>query len=193
MPHTDPRVDAYIARSAGFARPVLKRIRKLVHSVCPDVTETIKWSAPFYEHNGILLATPAFKQHCAIVFWKGRLIFGKGDQRKKLRRLTSFADLPDNKTLTAYVKQAVALNDAGVRTPRRKPQTRKKLAVPDYFQSALKKNKKALITFGNFSPSCQREYVEWISEARRVKTRAQRLKTAIQWLAVGKPRNWKYR
>lgn len=193
MTYTDPRVDAYIARSAGFARPVLKHIRKLVHSVCPDVRETIKWSAPFYEHKGILLATPAFKQHCAIVFWKGRLIFGKGDQRKKLRRLTSLADLPGNKTLTGYVKQAVALNDAGVGTPRRRPQARKKLAVPDYFQSALKKNTKALATFGNFSPSCQREYVEWISEARRVKTREQRLKTAIQWLAEGKPRNWKYR
>jgi uncharacterized protein YdeI (YjbR/CyaY-like superfamily) len=192
MSKNDPRVDAYIAKSADFARPILNRIRRLVHAACPDVMEDIKWSAPFYEYKGILLATPAFKQHCALVFWKGKLIFGKGDQRKKLRHLTSPANLPGDKILTSYIKQALELNEAGVRTPRSKPKAKPKLVVPDYFLAALKKNKKALATFENFSPSCKWEYIEWITEAKREETRAQRLQTAIKWLTAGKSRNWKY-
>jgi uncharacterized protein YdeI (YjbR/CyaY-like superfamily) len=192
MSKNDPRVDAYIAKSADFARPILNRIRRLVHAACPDVMEDIKWSAPFYEYKGILLATPAFKQHCALVFWKGKLIFGKGDQRKKLRHLTSPANLPGDKILTSYIKQALELNEAGVKTPRSKPKAKPKLVVPDYFLAALKKNKKALATFENFSPSCKWEYIEWITEAKREETRAQRLQTAIKWLTAGKSRNWKY-
>ncbi len=192
MSKHDPRVDAYIAQSADFAKPVLNRIRKLVHAACPDVTETIKWSSPFYEHKGILIAMSAFKQHCALIFWKGKLIFGKNDQRKKLRRLTSLADLPGDKILSSCIKQAVELNEAGVKTPRSKPKAKAKLVVPDYFLAVLKKNKKALATFENFSPSCQREYVEWITEAKREETRVKRMQTAIQWLAAGKSRNWKY-
>ena len=193
MSKQDPRVDAYIAKSTEFTRPVLNRIRKLVHSACPGVTETIKWGSPFYEHKGILLATPAFKHHCALIFWKGKLIFGKGDQRKKLRRLTTPDDLPGDKILTGYIKQAVELNEAGVKTPRRQPKAKAKLVVPDYFLAALKKNKKALTTFENFSPSCQREYVEWLTEAKREETRAKRIKAAIEWIATGKSRNWKYK
>jgi uncharacterized protein YdeI (YjbR/CyaY-like superfamily) len=192
MPKKDPRVDAYIAKAADFAKPILIRIRKLVHAACPDATETIKWNAPFYEHQGILVCTPAFKKHCALIFWKGKLIFGKGDQRGKFRRLTSLADLPGDKILAGYIKQAVGLNEAGVKTPRTKPQSKKKVAVPGYFLAALKKNKRALISFENFSPSCQAEYVQWLAEARREETRIKRLQTAIQWLAAGKSRNWKY-
>ena len=192
MPKNDPRVDAYIAKAADFAKPILIRIRKLVHAACPDATETIKWNAPFYEHKGILVCTPAFKKHCALIFWKGKLIFGKGGQREKFRRLTSLADLPGDKILTGYIKQAGGLNEAGVKTPRTKPKPKKKVAVPDYFLAALKKNKKALTTFENFSPSCKAEYVEWLAEAMREDTRAKRLQIAIQWLAAGKSRNWKY-
>ena len=99
MPKKDPRIDAYIARAADFAKPILNRIRKLVHAACPDVEETIKWNSPFFEHDGILLATPAFKRHCALIFWKGRLFLSK-DQKTKLRRLTSISDLPGDKILT---------------------------------------------------------------------------------------------
>jgi uncharacterized protein YdeI (YjbR/CyaY-like superfamily) len=192
MSKRDPRVDAYIVKAADFARPILRRVRKLVHAACPDVTEAIKWGAPFYEHKGILLATPAFKQHCALIFWKGKLIFNQADQRKKLRHLTSSANLPGDKILTGYIKQALKLNEAGVKTPRSKPKAEPKLIIPDEFQAALKKNKQALATFENFSPGCKREYVEWITEAKRAETRAKRLQTAIQWLAAGKSRNWKY-
>jgi uncharacterized protein YdeI (YjbR/CyaY-like superfamily) len=196
MSKKDPRVDAYITKSAVFAKPILIRIRKLVHAACPDVTETIKWGVPFYEHKGILITTPAFKKHCALIFWKGRLLFkefsAKDNPRKKFRRLTSNADLPGDKILTGCIKQAIELNEAGMKTPRSKPKSKPKLVVPDYFLAALKKDIKALAVFGNFSPSCQREYVEWIIEAKREETRVKRLQTAIQWLATGKSRNWKY-
>ena len=192
MSKHDPRVDAYIARSAYFARPILNRIRKLVHAACPAVTEAIKWGAPFYEHKGILVATPAFKQHCALIFWKGKLIFGKHDQRKKLSRITSTTDLPGDKILAGYLRKAIELNEAGVKAPRPKPEKKPKLVVPDYFLAALEKSKKALGTFKKLSPSCQREYVEWITEAKWEETRVKRLRTAMAWLAAGKARNWKY-
>jgi len=190
MPKRDPRVDAYIAKSADFAKPILNRIRKLVHAACPDVTETLKWNSPFYEHKGILIATPAFKRHCALIFWKGKLFLGK--EREKFRRVTSSADLPGDKILTGYIRQAVALNEACIKTPRPAPRSKAEAAVPDYFLAALKKNRKALAAFENFSPSHKREYVEWITEAKREETRARRIRIAIGQMAMGKSRNWKY-
>ena len=196
MSKKDPRIDAYIARSAGFAKPILTRLRKLVHAACPDVTETIKWNSPFYEHKGILFCTPAFKHHCALIFWKGRLLFkefpAKDNPRNKFRRLVSNAGLPGDKILAGYIKKAVALNEAGIRPLRARPKAKAALAVPDDLQAALVKNKKALAAFEKFGPGCRREYIEWIVEAKREETRARRLKTAIDWIAAGKSRNWKY-
>ena len=191
MPKKNPRIDAYVAQSANFAKPILNRIRKLVHAVCPDVQETIKWNLPFYEYKGILLATPAFKQHCALIFWKGRLFLGK-DQKATLRRLTTLSELPGDKILTGYIKKAAALNEAGIKAARPKPKAKKAVVVPDYFLAALKKNKKALAAFEDFSPSHKREYVEWITEAKREKTRAKRIKAAIKQMTQGKSLNWKY-
>jgi hypothetical protein len=118
MPKKSPLVDAYIAKSADFAKPILKRIRKLVHATCPQMEEAIKWSSPFFVHKGVLVAMPAFKQHCALIFWKGKLILGK--ERAKYRRLTSLADLPADKVLLGYIRKAVELNEAGVKIPRSK-------------------------------------------------------------------------
>jgi uncharacterized protein YdeI (YjbR/CyaY-like superfamily) len=196
MSKHDPRVDDYIAKSADFAKPVLNRIRKLVHAACPDVVEAMKWRMPIYEHKGILICTPAFKKHCAVIFWKGKLLFkefpAKDNPREKFRRISSNDDLPGDKILTGYIKQAVALNEAGVKTPRHQTKAKAKLVMPDFFLAALKKNKKALATFENFSASCRREYVEWIVEATREATRAKRIETAVEWIAKGKSRNWKY-
>ena len=191
MPKKNPRVDAYIARSADFAKPILNRIRKLVHAACEDVQETIKWNLPFYEYKGILLATPAFKRHCALIFWKGRLFLGK-DQKATLRRLTTLSELPGDKILTGYIRKAVALNEAGIKAPRPKPKDRKAVVVPDYFLAALKKSKKALAVFERFRPSHKREYIEWIVDAKREETRTKRIKAAITLMTQGKSRNWKY-
>jgi uncharacterized protein YdeI (YjbR/CyaY-like superfamily) len=192
MPKRDPRVDAYIAESAGFAKPILHHIRKLVHSVCPQAEETIKWSSPFYLHKGILLATPAFKRHCALIFWKGRLLLGK-EEKTKLRRLTSISELPGDKILAGHIKKAMELNNAGVKSPARaKPKPKAKLVVPDYFLAALQKSKKALAAFEAFPPSHKREYVQWIVGAKQEETRARRMQTAIKQIAGGKSLNWKY-
>ena len=196
MPKQDPRVDTYIAKSADFAKPVLNRIRRLVRAACPEVEETLKWGMPHFVHKGMLCGMAAFKQHCTFHFWKSSLIFGKGKTREdamgQFGRITSLADLPGDKILTGYLKKGVALNEAGIKKPRPKPKAKKSLIVPEYFLAALKKNKKARTTFMNFSPSCKGEYVEWITEAKRAETRVRRLQTAIQWLAAGKSRNWKY-
>ena len=196
MPTKDPRIDAYIAKSADFAKPILTHLRQLIHKACPDVAETIKWSVPFFDYKGTLCALPAFKQHCGLVLWKHALIFDKksaAKQRTLLRRVTAMSDLPGDKILIGYLKKAVALNEAGVKEPvPAKPKAKKDLAMPDYFLTALKKNKKASIHFEKFSPSCQREYVEWLTEAKREETRVKRLTTALEWIARGKSRNWKY-
>ncbi|HEU5396510.1 MAG TPA: YdeI/OmpD-associated family protein [Verrucomicrobiae bacterium] len=188
----NPRIDAYIAKSADFAKPILSRVRKLIHAVCPRVEETLKWKTPFYLHEGILLGTPAFKQHCALIFWKGRLFLGK--ERQGLRRLKSAADLPSDRVLRGYLRQAIALNESGGKNPgRTRPAAKKPVAVPSDFRAALKKNKKALAAFDRFSPSCRREYLVWITGAKQAETRVRRIKTALEWIAAGKSYNWKYR
>jgi uncharacterized protein YdeI (YjbR/CyaY-like superfamily) len=192
MPRKDPRIDAYIAKAADFAKPLLNRLRKLTYAVCPEVEETIKWNSPFYMHKGILMATPAFKKHCALIFWKGRL-FLSNDQKTKLRRLTSLSDLPSDKILTGYIKKAVELNEAGVKNPvLSKPKMKSPVVVPDYFLAALRKNKKTLAAFEAFPPSHKREYIQWITEAKREETQTRRIQTAIRQIAEKKSRNWKY-
>ena len=192
MPNKEARIDAYIAKSADFAKPILNRIRKLVHAACPQVEESIKWNAPFYLHKGILLATPAFKRHCALIFWKSKLVLDN-DQKTKLRRITSLSELPGDKVLIGYIKKAVEANESGMKSPvREKSRMKANVVVPDYFLAALKKNKKVLAAFEAFPPSHKREYVQWIVEAKREETRARRMQAAIKQIAEGKSRNWKY-
>ena len=201
MGTTDPRIDAYIAKSADFAKPVLKHIRKLVHAACPNVEETMKWSMPFFLHKGIVCSMAAFKQHCTFGFWKGALIFGKGkgagnkqdEAMGQFGRISAISDLPNDKALIGYIKIAVRLNETGTRFPTKsKPKERKELIVPTDLMSALKRNKKAVTTFENFSYSHKNEYLEWITEAKGEETRKRRLATAIEWIAEGKSRHWKY-
>lgn len=194
----DARIDAYIAKSAPFARPILSHLRKIVHAGCPDVEETLKWSAPTFTYKGMLANMAAFKEHCAFGFWKGVLVKGlpgRGTEAAgQFGRITSIADLPPEKTLIALVQQAAALNDAGVKTPKqRKPERpRAPLRTPPDLLAALRKSRAAQKTFEAFSPSHRREYVEWITEAKGEDTRRRRIETAITWMAEGKSRNWRY-
>lgn len=188
-------VDAYIQNAADFARPILEHFRELVHQACPQVEETWKWSFPHFEHQGVLCSMAAFKAHCAIGFWKAALIIKNPDRTAMghLGRITRLADLPPDKLLTQYIREAARLNEQGVKRPQpARPATKKELIVPDYFMAALRKNKKALTTFEKFSYSHKKEYVEWITEAKREQTRATRLATALKWLAQGKSRHWQY-
>ncbi len=199
MPSKDKRIDAYIAKSAEFARPILTFLREVVHEGCPEVQETIKWGMPHFEHKGIMCGMASFKEHCAFGFWKGSLVIDAKeiksvDAMGQFGRITSPKELPPKKILVGYVKKAAELNEAGIKNPARvKQRTEKKeLVVPEYFTVAVKKNKKALATFDGFPYSKKKDYVEWVTEAKTDETRDRRLKTAIEWMAEGKARNWKY-
>jgi uncharacterized protein YdeI (YjbR/CyaY-like superfamily) len=193
-------VDAYIMKSADFAQPILEHLRDIVHKACPDVAEKIKWSAPHFEYKGMLCNMAAFKQHCAFGFWKAALMEdkmlmenAKGERAMgHLGRITSLKDLPSNKTMIGYIHEAMKLNEAGVRVEKRKPADPKTLATPAYFSKALNKNKIALKNFNSFSPSCKKEYIMWLEEAKTDETRNKRMATAVEWIEEGKQRNWKY-
>jgi uncharacterized protein YdeI (YjbR/CyaY-like superfamily) len=195
----DPRVDAYIAKSADFAQPILTHLRDVVHAACPDVQETMKWSMPFFDYHGVMCNMAAFKAHATFGFWKGALIPGLapnsnagGESMGNLGRLTSVKDLPNRKVLAGYVKAAMRLNDEGVAVRKPKKATKPEAKVPSDLAAALKKNRKAAATFDAFTPGQRREYVDWIVEAKRDETRAKRVAQAVEWLAEGKKRNWKY-
>ena len=189
----DPRVDAYIKKAQPFTRPILTHLRKLVHKACPDVEETIKWRMPFFEYKGPVAMMASFKQHAVFGFWKGQLLFGRENRGAMghFGRLTSIKDLPPDKQLIGWIKKATELNKRGVQK-KRTLHGKGTLNVPADFKAALSKNSKARKTFENFSYSHKKEYVRWITDAKREETRTKRLKTAIQWLAQGKPQNWKY-
>lgn len=193
----DPRVDAYITKSASFAQPILEHLRELVHRGCPDVDETIKWNMPAFLYRGILCMMAAFKQHATFGFWNGKLVVGKNAEEAgmgQFGRFTSLKDLPSDKALLGYIKKAVELKEAGVKVPREraKPGENRQVVVPGFLAAALKQNKQAERNFENFSYSHKKEYVEWLTGAKREETRQKRLKTALAWITDGKPQNWKY-
>jgi hypothetical protein len=198
MPTTDKRVDAYIAKSPEFAQPILRHIREVVHEAVPEVEETMKWGSPFFDYKGILCGMSAFKAHCALVLWKSKHVLPDGQKSTgamgAFGRLTSVNDLPAKKVLVGYMKQAKQLNEEGVGSPvsARVKKEKKDLVVPPYFLAALKKNKRAKATFDGFPYSKQKDYVEWVTEAKTEETRNRRLATSLEWLAEGKSRNWKY-
>lgn len=196
MPNLDSRVDVYIEKSAAFAKPILLHIRKLAHEACPDIIETIKWSFPHFDHKGTVCSMASFKQHCAFGFWKQALMEKDAFPAEKTAmgsfgRITSLEDLPDDDIILGLMRQALELNEKGIRVAK-KPVERKELVVPDDLTEALKKDKKAKAAFDAFTYSHQKEYIEWIKEAKTEATRKKRLATTIEWLSEGKSRNWKY-
>ena len=196
MPKKNPAIDKYIAAAAPFARPILKHLRQLVHQACPAIEETIKWSNPAFDYKGMIAGMAAFKEHCAFGFWKESLVFAgektRGEAMGQFGRITSVTDLPNDATIIAYVRKAVALNEAGIKVPRPPKTKTVALPVPTDFAAALAKNAKARRTFENFTPGRRNEYIAWLTEAKREATRRQRLATSIEWLAAGKAHNWKY-
>ena len=197
MKNTSPQFDEYIADAPEFARPYLTKLRSLFHKACPDVEEVMKWSFPHFQYRGLLASMAAFKKHIGFSFWKGnimsdpyKLLEGVGATSMCSIRVAEGDKLPSDKILLEYMREAVRLNEEGI-APKR-ASARKVVNVPDYFLSALKKTPKAMSHFETFSPSQKREYVEWITEAKQEATRAKRLETALEWIAEGKSRHWKY-
>jgi uncharacterized protein YdeI (YjbR/CyaY-like superfamily) len=199
MTTKDARVDAYIADAQAFARPILKHLRKLIHQACPEIVETIKWGSPFFEYKGILCGFAAFKAHCSLFFWRDIDVSNQlektntaGAGMGQFGKLASLSDLPKDDVLLACLRSAVEQRNSPDSKPKRARQPAKELSVPPDLEKALAKDKKAASAFNNFAPSHRREYIEWITEAKRPETREQRLQTTIEWLAEGKKRNWKY-
>lgn len=198
---SDSRVDDYIARSPEYAQPILKHLRELVHKGCPEAQEAIKWSTPsFLYHNRILFSMAAFKAHCRFIFWRLEFaaMVGKAgaiadDDGAVIGKISHLSELPPDKELLTYIREARRLSDESPRPRMRKKNAPKpELEVPAEFAAALQKNKAAAKTFQGFPPSHRREYIEWISDAKREETRNKRINTALEWLTEGKSRNWKY-
>jgi uncharacterized protein YdeI (YjbR/CyaY-like superfamily) len=206
MPKNNPKVDAYIEKARPFAQPILAHLRKAIHAGCPGVEETIKWSQPFFEYRGTILCNmSAFKEHCRFGFWGleiSAVLRKEGVRRENgastLGRIASADTLPPEKKIAGWVAQAAALIESGqerspiAARPRTLKAAKPTLKTPPDFNQALGKNKKASAVFAAFSPSCRREYIEWIVDAKRPETRVQRIATAVDWIAQGKQRNWKY-
>jgi len=193
----------YIAKAAPFAQPVLEHLRALVQKGCPGVKETIKWSRPFFEYKGVILCNmSAFKSHCSFGFWGSEM--GAVLRAQKVvqeegmgsfGRLTSLADLPPDEKLLAWISQAAEFIDNGQHTSSmaaRRSVVKPLIPPPAEFSAALRKNRRADAAFVALSPSCQREYIQWIAEAKRPETRDKRIAAAIELIEQGKQRNWKY-
>jgi uncharacterized protein YdeI (YjbR/CyaY-like superfamily) len=199
MPKKDPRVDEYIKKAAPFARPVLTHVRRIVHANCPNVEETLKWGMPAFLYKGILCMMAAFKGHCTFGFWhpamRKNITTGDmtGNAMGQFGRIATLADLPKDKEFARLVRLAVDLNDKSDGGPvRSRPKPKPEAQVPEDMAAALRKNPKAQAAFDRFPPSHRREYIDWITEAKRPETREERLAITLEWLTEGKSRNWKY-
>ena len=189
---TDPRIDAYIAKAAPFAQPILRHLRKLVHRALPEAQETIKWGMPHLTVAGKNVAgMAAFKAHCAFtIHGEGR----QGEGMGQFGKIGSLEDLPEDSVIVGKLEaagQRIEAQGSAVRkSAGRKPKP--EIPMPDDLAKALAASPKAQAVFDGFAPSYRREYLEWITEAKRDETRTKRLAQTIEWLAEGKKRNWKY-
>jgi uncharacterized protein YdeI (YjbR/CyaY-like superfamily) len=194
--NTDPRIDAYIAKAAPFAQPILQHIRAVIREALPEAAETVKWSVPHWTHAGKNVAgMAAFKAHCAMmIHGEGRQ--GEGEQKEGMGgfgKIKSIDELPPRDELVAKLRSAAQrVETVGSATPKVKKPPKAEIAMPDDFAAALAGNAKAKAALEGFAPSQRREYLEWITEAKREETRAKRIAQAVEWLAEGKKRNWKY-
>lgn len=193
----DERVDAYIERQAEFAKPILTKLRAMVHAACPDCDETLKWSMPSFIYKGSILAgMAAFKAHATFGFWQAKLVVGQtGREREAMGsfgRLTRVEDLPDEATMAALIRKAMTLVDTGEKAPRPVKHPKPALETPPDLLEALAANEAARATFDDFPPSARRDYLDWLADAKRPETRAKRLAQAVEWMAEGKRRHWKY-
>ncbi len=199
---------AYLAAAAEPQRSLLEAFRSAALEACPEAVPTVRWKQPMLDHHGPLLMLSARKAHVNLTFWLGRQmkdpegVLTDVGSRSGLRtlRVEASGEPPPRELLRAYVAEAAALNEAraaakraGRPSPRARPaRSRPEPRVPEDLAAALERSPSAAAVFAGFSPTNRREYVEWLTEAKREATRARRLAQAIEWIAEGKPRNWKY-
>jgi len=192
----DPRIDAYITKAAPFARPILEKVRERVHAVVPEAEETLKWSTPAYTQGGkIVLITAAFKAHMALNFWRGQELRGgeaTADAMGQFGKIRSLDDLPPEAELDGLIREAAALTKSPPAPRKIKHEPKRPPEMHPEFAAALAKSPKAKATLNGFSPSAQRDYLDWVGEAKQGATRQKRIADAVQWLSEGKKRHWKY-
>lgn len=199
MKSSDTRIDAYIEKSADFAKPILSHLRQLIHQVFPEIVETTKWGFPHFDYKGPICSIAAFKKHCAFTFWKGALLSDpykildkdRSESMGQFGRISSLDDLPDDETLASYILEAIVLNEQGIKLSK-KPQVPMPIKTPDYFQQILNEHPQVKTNFEQLSNSHKKEYINWFEDAKTESTRLKRVNTALEWLAEGKSRNWKY-
>ncbi|HMS64959.1 MAG TPA: YdeI/OmpD-associated family protein [Ignavibacteria bacterium] len=202
MKSKDNRIDLYISKAPEYAKPLLTHLRSLIHKACPEAEETWKWSFPHFDYkNEMMCSMAAFKNHCAFGFWKASIMsdpdkiltIKERESMGHMGQIKSLADLPPDKIIIKYIKEAMRLNDEGIKLPSKaKSSEKKELIIPDFFTKILSKNKTAQKVFDDFSYSHKKEYVMWVTEAKTEDTKNKRMETAIEWLSEGKKKNWKY-
>jgi uncharacterized protein YdeI (YjbR/CyaY-like superfamily) len=203
MEQYDSRVDAFIENAPDFAKPILEYIREIVHETSPLLMETVKWGFPFFDYKGPVCQMAAFKEHCSFGFWKATLLndpyhalsIGDGSAGS-FGRIAKIDDLPSKEILQDFIRQAIALNESGKKTPeaiKKALAPKTELVIPEYFTQFLTTYPNASLNFDRFSYSNKKEYVEWIVDAKSDATRQKRMETAAEWIAEGKSRHWKYK
>ncbi len=193
-------VDQYILKAQPFAQPILNHLRALVHHACPEVEERIKWSFPHFDYKGAPMCSMAgFKQHCAFGFWKASLmkdtslfLEATGESSMgHLGKIKSLEDLPPDRKIISWIREAAKMNDEGIKIIKQII-PKSAIPIPADFNASLLANKKAHLNFQTFTAAGQREYLEWITEAKTAPTKEKRMTQALEWIAEGKKRNWKY-
>lgn len=194
------QVDEYIEKSPDFAKPILHYLRETIHETCPDAEEAVKWKFPAFMYKGkILCSITAFKQYCSLGFWLHQEMktiseletAAEKSNMFSLGKITKMEDLPSKTLLKKAIKEAMELTDMGVTMKKAAP-SKTETQIPDYFQTALNANEKALQVFQKASPSFRKEYINWITDAKTETTRHKRMEQALEWISEGKGRNWKY-
>lgn len=197
----NPAVDAYIAESEDFAKPILEHLRQIIHDTCPEVQEVVKWGYPHFDYKGDMMCIlGSFKNHCSFSLYKAALMSDPniiasvkaGQKMGYMNKLKSLSDLPAKKVLVGYIKEAMSLNEKGIKKERPKSNKPKVLDVPDYLDAALAANKKTKAVFESKSDSFRKEYITWITDAKTEATRQKRMDQALEWIAEGKGRFWQY-
>ena len=201
MGQYNEKVDAYIAKSADFAKPILIYLRELVHRTAPEINEAMKWGFPFFDYKGPVCQMAAFKKHCAFGFWKERLLNdpqgylkldGEVSSAGSFGSILSISDLPPEEVIVGFIHQAIAINEQGIKVEKKPAAPKAELSMPDDFDKLLRGNLAAMDHFEKFSPSKKREYLEWFADAKSEATREKRMQQGLEWIAEGKSRNWKY-